>query len=346
MRFEDERYIRVYTRDTTTMVMLSWEARALMYEVFRKVDRAGLLDLGADGLDALAATVRMPLDVVGRAVPELIRRKVIELRPDGLLICPRFVEAQEALLSDKARARASRERARDLARAVDEGVTPCDTPSRHVTDGHEANENVTSSHTPSRAVTRGHSEPSEPSTPSTPSERERPSAPSPQAAPPTPPVTVTGGIAGNAVNGNLGQPAIPCLSQESTKPSRKPHATGHRIPTGWAPSEATVEYCHGLGVDPIPVVASFADYWEGVPGSRGVKVTWDGTFRNWVRRLVADGKAPAWRPPKLDEFGQPQRYTECGLPIFRSPDRDDFIPDNEEEARNLILYGRKKVANV
>ena len=35
---------------------------------------------------------------------------------------------------------------------------------------------------------------------------------------------------------------------------------------------------------PDSVFKQFADFWAGVPGQRGVKLDWDGTWRNWVRR--------------------------------------------------------------
>ena len=46
MRWEDENYVRLYTRDTTDWKLLSWEARALFVLLMRKLDRAGILELG------------------------------------------------------------------------------------------------------------------------------------------------------------------------------------------------------------------------------------------------------------------------------------------------------------
>ena len=72
MRWEDERYVRVYTRDTAELLALGWEARALFWEVLRKVDRAGLLPLGKTGVRGLAAVTGIPAEVVGRALALLL----------------------------------------------------------------------------------------------------------------------------------------------------------------------------------------------------------------------------------------------------------------------------------
>ena len=37
----------------------------------------------------------------------------------------------------------------------------------------------------------------------------------------------------------------------------------------------------------------FADYWHAVPGAKGRKADWQGTWRNWIRR--SDGAAPSLR---------------------------------------------------
>lgn len=123
MRFEDEQYIRLYKRDTTTWLMLNWQGRCILPLIFRKLDRAGLLDLGEDGYDALAAHIQVPIEVVEEGMKSILKRKALALQENGLLVAPRFIEAQEAKQSDKARQKASRDRARDLASAAERGVT-------------------------------------------------------------------------------------------------------------------------------------------------------------------------------------------------------------------------------
>ena len=155
MKWEDERWIKVYTRDTASWIVLSWEARALFLEVLRKVDRAGAVSLGGCGTMGLAAVVRFPVDVTERALAELVARGQVVTSEDAVTV-PNFIDAQEARSSSAARKRAERER-RDMSHAVTRGhanadsVTPCDDRSQNVTKCHAESHEVTRSHTASRS---------------------------------------------------------------------------------------------------------------------------------------------------------------------------------------------------
>lgn len=168
MRWEDEHYVRVYTRDTIEWDMLGWEARALFLFLLRKVDRAGILELGKHGVRGLASMLRMPLEVVDRALAELLEDGCTVQRGASLVI-PNYIEAQEAKSSDRQRKREQRLRARDRKRMADEepvtstdadrdSVTPRDQTGQSVTPCDEPSESVTDSHDRSHDVTRGHSE--------------------------------------------------------------------------------------------------------------------------------------------------------------------------------------------
>lgn len=73
---------------------------------------------------------------------------------------------------------------------------------------------------------------------------------------------------------------------------------GVRLPEGWRPSQVDFdEACRCIGRQRTESeVAKFRDYWIGVPGEKGRKLDWDGTFRNWIRRLAENfgkgGPAP------------------------------------------------------
>lgn len=156
MRWEDERYVRVYTRDTADWVGLSWDAQSLLMHLFRKVDRAGILHLGRRGVDGLAP-------VLGHAEANpRIKEALQELLDDGCvqlsgseLVIPNFIEAQESKSSDAQRKRDQRERDRDklvsdgqVLNSAGQDITA--TASRTVTDGHTRSRPVTPD------VTRGH----------------------------------------------------------------------------------------------------------------------------------------------------------------------------------------------
>ena len=68
MRWEDERYVRFYTRDTPEFLAMSWLARALFGLIMRKVDRAGILVVGRLGLKGVAVAVGGVMVAVGVTV--------------------------------------------------------------------------------------------------------------------------------------------------------------------------------------------------------------------------------------------------------------------------------------
>lgn len=116
MKWDEERYVRVYTRDTPPMLGMGWEARALFWEILRKADRAGALPLGKSGARGLAALTRIPQEVVERALPELLEDGCVE-QSGTTLIVPNYIEAQEASMSPGHRQKESRERRRDMIRS-------------------------------------------------------------------------------------------------------------------------------------------------------------------------------------------------------------------------------------
>ncbi len=81
---------------------------------------------------------------------------------------------------------------------------------------------------------------------------------------------------------------------------------GSRLPDNFQPDHAAEELAAKLGV-PLTAVhgellAEFGDYWRGVPGARGVKLDWQGTFRNRLRERAPKYQARAGpsapNPPK------------------------------------------------
>jgi hypothetical protein len=110
MRWEDERYIRIFTRDTPTWDAMGWEAQSLLMLIFRKMDRTGLLELGTSGMRGLSACVRMPIDVVERSLKVLIEDGVLSMSGPNIF-CKNFMAAQECAKSDALRSKEKRERA-------------------------------------------------------------------------------------------------------------------------------------------------------------------------------------------------------------------------------------------
>lgn len=144
MRWADERYVRVYTRDTGDWLALGWQAQAMFLLLLRKADRAGILATGRGGIRGLAALAGMPVEVAQEAAALLLEDGCLRQCEGGGYLIPNFIAAQEARASDKARQQKLRETARDVA--ASHAVTIRDRPSQDVTE----------SHTPSHAVTAGH----------------------------------------------------------------------------------------------------------------------------------------------------------------------------------------------
>lgn len=90
----NERYVRVYTRDTTTWKLCDWRARTVLLHLFRKVDRSGVLDVGDDGVAGLAAVLELPLEeIVEPGIAQLVKRGTVE-HGNGAYVIPNFIEAQ------------------------------------------------------------------------------------------------------------------------------------------------------------------------------------------------------------------------------------------------------------
>lgn len=155
MRWEDERYVRLYTRNTPEWSSLSWRARGLFGLIMREVDRAGILELGKLGAKGVAVAVRAPWVEVEGPLSELLDDGCVRVdQVRQCLFMPNFMEAQECAQSDVARKRASREKARAVF-----GVTSGSAAELAMSvknRDHMTSQNVTESHVESHAVTNGH----------------------------------------------------------------------------------------------------------------------------------------------------------------------------------------------
>jgi len=68
---------------------------------------------------------------------------------------------------------------------------------------------------------------------------------------------------------------------------------GSRLPDGWFLPVTWGEWAitEGLVSDEIRSEADkFRDYWIGVSGAKGCKADWQATWRNWIRKYIADNR--------------------------------------------------------
>lgn len=81
----------------------------------------------------------------------------------------------------------------------------------------------------------------------------------------------------------------PTLNSSSTK-KREHAARGSRLSPDWLPTAESIAKAKADAphVDHKAEHASFVDYWVAVPGAKGLKLDWEATWRNWMRRKEAD----------------------------------------------------------
>lgn len=143
LRWDDESWIKMYTRDPAEFLALSFDASGLLMHLWRKVDKSGVFAVGdvdrAEVSELLALTFRIDASRMDAALAELLRRKfVVVAERDGqqVVVVPDFEPAQSARATDRVRQQEKRKRDRDAAissakpTSSSRAVTPCHAPSR------------------------------------------------------------------------------------------------------------------------------------------------------------------------------------------------------------------------
>ena len=103
-------------------------------------------------------------------------------------------------------------------------------------------------------------------------------------------------------NGN--PPLAPLVATPDDEPAPKPKR-GTRLDPSFVPSEtsrATI-LAERPGIDLRDQHARFVDYWTAKPGKDGLKLDWDATWRNWMRKAGEDHarRAPNGRQQQVDD---------------------------------------------
>lgn len=76
-------------------------------------------------------------------------------------------------------------------------------------------------------------------------------------------------------------------------PTPKPRTRGTRIPDSFTVTDAMRAWVAEQGLTHLDlelITDEFIDYWRGVPGQKGVRLDWVGTWRNRVRVKAEDAK--------------------------------------------------------
>lgn len=139
MNFEDESYVRIYTRKTLTHKLLGWEGRTVMRLMIDEFDAAGVFEIRGDAALCISAVTDLPIDIVRVGLARLLDTETWAVTARAVT-WPTFEEAQNCCRSDRVRQRASR-KAR-AARAVTDVTLAVTAETPPVTD-------VTKCHSPS-----------------------------------------------------------------------------------------------------------------------------------------------------------------------------------------------------
>ena len=147
----------------------------------------------------------------------------------------------------------------------------------------------------------------------------------------------------NRTNGKLGgrpkktQSVISGNPEESeNNPNHKPNNSitnkpsssatrGSRLPADWKPDAELAEWSKAERPDLNlrKVLEEFRDYWTSVAGSKGVKLKWDATWRNWVR----------------SQKSEKQTFAQVAADVARTTVP---APANQDAALKEIMADRKK----
>lgn len=344
MNWSDERYVRLYTRDTADWMALSFDAQALLSLLLRKADRSGAIACGKHGKRAAAIVIGHAREWsrLEPALEELLEDGVIEFDGESLFF-PNFVEAQEAKASDRKRQRDSRER-----RGVTNGhsrsrpVTNDDKGSRSVTQRDDGSQNVTECHDGSHGVT--------------------PSLAVPSLAVPSEELSGADAPGGDPEATDRTKPGDLFPTTEAPKKPRKPPTTGIGGDcTRWLerfrelsakPSEAPDEVL-ARSADTKEVRVRYANARK-VPGrtaevlltalERGLEGAWWGA-KTPLAMLSEQAITAGLAPPRNDPGGRPAAKEPSGrLPVYTPRPRPQE-PVTEED-RQKAAEARQQLANL
>jgi hypothetical protein len=249
--WSNERYVRLYVRDTAEWLCMSWQARAFWPLLIRKMDRSGVIQTKL-GVRGLAALTGFPLEHAEVGIVDLLMDGCLREHPFGYL-APNFMEAQEAISSDAQRQRESR-----LRRRL---VTERDIESQNVSKSHAVSRAVTDGHAVSRAVT--------PSL-AVPSGLGRAGSDAPLVSDFPPDLALSPDSQANP----------PKLKRARAK--RAPVAA-HRLPPDWAPRQQELDKASAMCLQVALEIERFRDHHT----AKGTEyVDWDAAFRTWLGNTV------------------------------------------------------------
>jgi len=127
-----------------------------------------------------------------------------------------------------------------------------------------------------------------------------------------------------AGNANASPKHMPQQCQPEPEPYKKKEPNGSlqksgaRLSGDWFLSKHLGEWSIKEGASPEMVrleADKFRDYWVGVAGAKGRKADWDATWRNWIRKAIADQK-PKFKAIEGGHNGQSDNKSKRRMDAF------------------------------
>lgn len=127
---------------------------------------------------------------------------------------------------------------------------------------------------------------------------------------------------------------------KTASPPVKPCA--RRLPDDFALTAERARAATSLGIDsPNYVFEKFCDYWRAIPGAKGTKLDWDGTWRNWCRVEVERGGGVR---PKTTQSANAPRAPDTPKPNYR-PMSEVLAEQRREDAERERLWRERQAKN-
>lgn len=129
---------------------------------------------------------------------------------------------------------------------------------------------------------------------------------------------------------------------DAPTPPQKPNPKGTRLPADFTVTDEMREWAKSEGASDRLITFEtdkFLDYWPTVPGQKGVKLDWERTWKNWMRKAIQDAPAGTLR---VVNGASP--FAGAGFDPLRSMPKDEhdaYLRELEESKRRTAEIERQ-----
>ncbi|MBO9589084.1 hypothetical protein [Devosia sp.] len=140
-----------------------------------------------------------------------------------------------------------------------------------------------------------------------------------------------GDVTPTSRDGKLTPPDTETDTDRKEEPIGSSKSRGTRLPSDFEPDLAWAVSA-GLSLSVVEIEkASFRDYWISQPGAKGVKLDWDATWRNWVRRAIERQPKARGSPPGRQQQQRHDPFKSLAERLTNEPDRSRPSHDHHRD---------------